>query len=52
MGWMHTLFQGDIGQNLEIEELQERLNQMRDEKTTVWRYQFYLSETAFYFQTI
>ena len=34
MGWMHTLFQGDIGQNLEIEELQERLNQMRDEKTT------------------
>jgi len=37
MGWMRTLFMGDIGQNLEIEELQERLDQMRDEKTpTAW----------------
>ena len=33
MGWMRTLFQGDIGQNLEIEELRERLDQMRVEKT-------------------
>jgi hypothetical protein len=33
MGWMRTLFMGDFGQNLEIEDLQERLNQMRDEKT-------------------
>jgi hypothetical protein len=31
MGWMRTLFQGDVGQNLEIEELQDRLDQMRDE---------------------
>ncbi len=37
MGWMRTLFMGDIGQNLEIEELEERLDQMRDEKTrTAW----------------
>jgi aspartate aminotransferase-like enzyme len=33
MGWMRTLFQGDIGQNLEIEALRERLDQMRDEGT-------------------
>ena len=33
MGWMRTLFQGDIGQNLEIEELQKRIDQIRDEKT-------------------
>ncbi len=33
MGWMRTLFQGDIGQNLEIEELQRRLDQIRDEGT-------------------
>jgi hypothetical protein len=32
MGWMRTLFMGDMLQNLEIEALQERLNQMRDEK--------------------
>jgi hypothetical protein len=33
MGWLRTLFQGDIAQNLEIEDLQQRLDQMRDEKT-------------------
>ena len=33
MGWMRTLFQGDLGQNLEIEALRERLDQMRDERT-------------------
>lgn len=35
MGWMRTLFLGAIGQNLEIEELRERLDQMRDAKTPV-----------------
>jgi hypothetical protein len=39
MGWMRTLFMGDIGQNLEIEELQQRLDQMRDEKTPAARTQ-------------
>ncbi len=33
MGWMRTLFQGDIGQNLEIEALRKRLDQLRDEGT-------------------
>jgi hypothetical protein len=33
MGWMRTLFMGDIAQNLEIEDLQKRLDQMRDEQT-------------------
>jgi hypothetical protein len=32
MGWMRALFMGDIGQNLEIEELQQRLDEMRNEK--------------------
>jgi predicted nucleic acid-binding Zn-ribbon protein len=39
MGWMRTLFQGDIGQNLEIEALRERLDQMRDEGTPAARTQ-------------
>ena len=39
MGWMRTLFMGDFGQNLEIEDLQERLNQMRDEKAPAARTQ-------------
>jgi predicted nucleic acid-binding Zn-ribbon protein len=33
MGWMRTLFQGDIGQNLEIEALRERLDRMQNERT-------------------
>jgi hypothetical protein len=32
MGWMRTLFMGDIGQNLEIENIQERLDEMRHER--------------------
>ncbi len=39
MGWMRTLFMGDMLQNLEIEALQERLNQMRDEKAPAARTQ-------------
>ena len=39
MGWMRTLFQGDLGQNLEIEALRERLDQMRDEGTPAARTQ-------------
>ena len=35
MGWMRTLFMGDIGQNLEIQNIQERLDEMRHEKTHV-----------------
>ncbi len=35
MGWMRTLFMGDIGQNLEIDAIQARLDEMRDKKTTV-----------------
>jgi hypothetical protein len=34
MGWMRTLFMGDIGQNLELEELRQRLDRMRDETPT------------------
>ncbi len=34
MGWMRTLFMGDIGQNLELEDLRERLDRMRDETPT------------------
>jgi hypothetical protein len=34
MGWMRTLFMGDIGQNIEIEELQRRLDQMRDARSS------------------
>ena len=37
MGWMRTLFMGDIGQNLEIEDLEQRLNQIRDERTQTAR---------------
>ena len=33
VGWMRTLFMGDIGQNLEIQNIQERLDEMRHEKT-------------------
>ena len=39
MGWMRTLFMGDMAQNLEIEELRERLNQMRGEKAPAARTQ-------------
>jgi hypothetical protein len=39
MGWMRTLFMGQIGQNLAIEELEERLNQMRAEETPAARTQ-------------
>jgi hypothetical protein len=31
MGWLRTLFMGDMSQNLEIQDLQERLDQMRSE---------------------
>jgi hypothetical protein len=34
MGWLRTLFMGSIGQNLEIQEIQDRLDQMRHEKAT------------------
>jgi hypothetical protein len=34
MGWMRTLFMGQIGQNLEIEDLRACLEHMRDEKTS------------------
>ena len=32
MGWMRTLFMGDIAQNLEIENIQERIDEMRRER--------------------
>jgi hypothetical protein len=31
MGWMRTLFMGDMAQNLEIQDLQQRLDRMRNE---------------------
>jgi hypothetical protein len=30
---MRLLFQGDLGQNIEIEEMQKRLDEVRNEKT-------------------
>jgi hypothetical protein len=33
MGWMRSLFLGGVAQNLEIKDIQERLDRMRDEKT-------------------
>jgi hypothetical protein len=34
MSWLRTLFMGPIGQNLEIQEIQKCLDQLRKEKAT------------------